>query len=267
LVLDVTSATSFRVGVQLKPQHADFGELREAWKALDDLEVDGARVSSLWTWDHFFPLSGDPDGKHFEGWTTLAAMAATTDHATVGLLVGCNTYRNADLVADMARTVDHISNGRAVLGLGAGWFERDYVEYGYDFGTAGSRLGDLEASLVRVRHRLDRLVPRPVQSRLPILIGGGGERRTLRLVAEHADMWNVPASPEEFAHKNRVLDEWCDRVSRDPSTIERTAWFDSSRDVSVANDYAAAGAQHVIYGLDHPFDLDPVKQLLALSQR
>jgi probable F420-dependent oxidoreductase len=208
---------------------------------------------------------GDPHGKHFEAWTTLAAMAATTEHATVGLLVGCNTYRNADLVADMARTVDHISGGRAVLGLGAGWFERDYAEYGFQFGTPRTRLDDLEASLARIRRRLDRLVPPPLQHRLPILIGGGGEKRTLRLVAEFADMWNAPASPDEFASKNRVLDEWCVRTSRDPSAIERTAWFDAGSDVEAATTYVSAGAEHIIYGLDYPFELAPVKRLLELS--
>jgi probable F420-dependent oxidoreductase len=250
----------FRVGVQLHPQATTIDELRAAWRAADELGVD-----SIWTWDHFFPLYGAPDAAHFEGWSLLAAMAVDTNHARFGLLVGCNSYRNPDLVADMARTVDQLSGGRLYLGLGAGWFERDYQEYGYDFGTPASRLRDLGEALPRVKDRLARLVPGPVGP-LPILIGGGGEKVTLRLVAQYADAWNTFGPVENFAHKNAALDNWCAKVGRDPGAVERTVAI-SPQEIDDADAYVDAGATHLIVMVGHPFDLTAVGELLEAARR
>jgi probable F420-dependent oxidoreductase len=248
-----------RVGVQLHPQATTVHELRAAWKAADDLGVD-----SIWTWDHFFPLYGDPDAAHFEAWTLLSAMAVDTERARLGLLVGCNSYRNPELLADMARTVDHLSGGRLYLGIGSGWFERDYDEYGYEFGTAPGRLRALGESLPRIKARLARLNPGPAGA-LPILIGGAGEKVTLRLVAEHADAWNTFGPPESYAHKNQVLDRWCGELGRDPAEIERTVGIDGS-EVANAQAYLDAGATHLIVMLGHPYGLDAVARLLELAR-
>ena len=250
----------FKVGVQLRPEHTTVADLRRAWREADQLGVD-----SIWTWDHFFPLFGDPDGRHFEGYTLLAAMAVETQHAQLGLMVTCNTYRNPDLLADMARTVDHLSGGRHILGIGAGWKEKDYVEYGYEFGTAPERLKALGRALPRIKRRLAKLNPPPVGP-LPILIGGGGERVTLRLVARYADMWNGFGPPERYTHKNAVLDEWCRKVGRDPSTIERTVMYSAS-DQHGPDAYLAAGAQHLIVSVSSPFDLSPIERVLQEARR
>jgi probable F420-dependent oxidoreductase len=229
--------------------------LRDAWRQADALGVD-----SIWVWDHFFPLYGDPDGAHFEAYSLLGAMAAETTNADIGALVTCNSYRNPALLADMARTIDHLSNGRFVLGIGSGWFERDYQEYGYEFGTAGSRLRDLETALPVIMDRLSRLEP-PPRGRLPILIGGSGEQVTLRLVAEHADAWNTFGPPANFAHKNRVLDEWCARLGRNPQQIERTVGIHQS-EIDDWQAYVDAGADHLIVMTGAPFDPEPVRSLL-----
>jgi len=229
--------------------------LRAAWKAADALEVD-----SIWIWDHFYPLYGDPNAAHFEAYTLLAAMAADTRHAQIGALVTCNSYRNPNLLADMSRTIDHISDGRFVLGIGSGWFDRDYREYGYDLGTAPSRLRDLERDLPIIMDRFSRLEPAP-RGRLPILIGGSGEKVTLRLVAEYADAWNTFGPPENFAHKNRVLDEWCRRLERKPSRVERTVGINFT-EVDNWAAYLDAGADHLIVMVGDPFDLAPVERLL-----
>ncbi len=248
-----------KVGVQLHPQATTVDELRRA-----AVEVDQAGFDSLWTWDHFFPLYGDEDAAHFEGWTLLTAFAADTTDVQLGHLVTCNSYRNPHLVADMARTVDHISGGRTVLGIGSGWFERDYDEYEVAFGTAGARLRDLEAGLYRIGKRLAKLTPPPL-GELPLLIGGGGEKVTLRLVAEHADMWNGFGPPEKFAHKNRVLDDWCERVGRDPTQIERTALIGAA-EVDDLDAYLQAGAQHLMVQCGAPFDLGPALRLLEATR-
>ena len=230
--------------------------LRDAWRAADAMGVD-----SIWTWDHFFPLYGEPDAPHFEGWTLLSVMAADTSRAKLGMLVSGNNYRNPELLADMARTLDHVSNGRMYLGVGAGWFERDYSEYGYEFGTAPSRLRQLGADLPRMKARLAALNPAPVGA-LPILVGGGGEKVTLKLTAQYADAWNSFGPPEQFAHKNAVLDDWCAKVGRDPSSIERTVAVGPD-DVHDVQRYVDAGASHVIVMIGSPFDLDPVADLIA----
>src|SRR3954471_21922654 len=207
-----------RIGVQLQPQHSpNYGHLRDAVRRCEDMGVDVA-----FNWDHFYPLYGDPDGTHYECWTMLGAWAEQTSRIEIGALVTCNSYRNPELLADMARTVDNISDGRLILGIGAGWFEKDYQEYGYEFGTPGSPLADLAQALPRIESRWAKLNPPPVRD-IPVLIGGGGEKKTLRLVAQHATIWHSFGDAETLAHKHDVLDEHCRTLGRDPGEIERSA--------------------------------------------
>jgi probable F420-dependent oxidoreductase len=207
-----------RIGVQLQPQHAPkYENIRDAVRRCEDIGVDIA-----FNWDHFYPLYGDPEGPHFECWTMLGAWAEQTSRIEFGALVTCNSYRNPDLLADMARTTDHISGGRLVLGIGSGWKQKDYDEYGYEFGTVGSRLRDLAQALPRIESRFAKLNPPPTR-KVPILIGGLGERKTLRLVAEHADIWHGFVERETYPRKAEILAEHCAAVGRDPATIERSA--------------------------------------------
>ena len=205
-----------RIGIQIQPQHAEWAQIREQAVMADDKGVDIA-----FTWDHFFPLTGAPEGKTFECWSMLSAFAEATSRVELSALVACNSYRNPDLLAYMAGTIDHISGGRLILAIGSGWFQKDYDEFGYEFGTKGSRLDDLGAALPRIESRLARLNPQPTRD-IPIMIGGGGEKKTLRLVARHADIWHGFGDPEVVERKHRILDEWCEVEGRDPAAIERS---------------------------------------------
>jgi probable F420-dependent oxidoreductase len=204
-----------RVAAQIHPQHGDYPAMRAAVQRAEELGYD-----ICYTWDHFFPLYGG-DGEHLECWSLLAAWAEATSRIELGPLVACNSYRNPDLTADIARTVDRISGGRVILGLGAGWRQRDYDEYGYDFGTRASRIAALAEALPVIRRRLSVLDP-PPHRRMPIVIGGVGARLTLRLVAQHADGWHAmfPDRPAELDPAVEALLAWCREVGRDPGEIE-----------------------------------------------
>jgi len=256
-----------RIAVQLQPQHADYEDIRKAVVTAEDLGVD-----VIYNWDHFFPLSGgEPDpnvGKHYECWTMLGAWAEQTTRAQIGALVTCNSYRNPQLLADMARTVDNMSGGRLVFGIGAGWFQKDYDQYGYEFGTAGGRLRALDAAMPLIKERLAQLDPEP-RRKIPILIGGGGEKVTLRIVAEHADIWHGFGDVETMTRKVKVLDEWCAKVGRDPAAVERSMgmqpFHERVEDLSErADQYAAIGANELTIGLTGPdYDMTNLEHLVA----
>jgi alkanesulfonate monooxygenase SsuD/methylene tetrahydromethanopterin reductase-like flavin-dependent oxidoreductase (luciferase family) len=228
--------TDVKLGVLLWNQQTSWADYEAAARRVDELGYD-----HLWAWDHLYAIFGDPYQPFFEGWTTLAAWAKVTSNARLGLLVGANTFRNPGLVARMAMTLDHASGGRAILGIGGAWFELEHAAHGIEFGSSvGQRLDWLDESAAAMRELLDggdvtskpggryafeRLVmlPRPVQPRLPIMIGGSGERKTLRTVARYADMWNAMGPVEMLRHKDEVLRQHCADVGRDESQIERTA--------------------------------------------
>lgn len=253
-----------RISIQLYPQHVDYSEFRSAAMQVESLGAD-----VIYTWDHFYPLHGEPDSKHFECWTLLAALAEVTERVQLGPMVACNSYRNPELLADMARTIDHVSGGRFILGIGSGWFQRDYDEYGYEFGTAPGRLKDLAADLPRIESRLKKLNPAPA-GKLPILIGGGGEKVTLKLVAKHANIWHGFAGstePEQAAqnvrHKNGVLDEWCAKISRNPREIERSIGVDITA-LQIGDALHAEGVDEIMIGVGGPnYDYGPVREWLA----
>ncbi len=248
-----------KVGVQLHPQHVSYDDYAEAV-----VEVEALGVDSIWNWDHFFPLYGEGNDNHFEAWTLLTAIAMLTERVEIGTLVNCNSYRNPALLTQMANTVDHISGGRLILGIGAGWFEKDYEEFGYEFGSAGSRLRALEAALPVIQTRMRKEVPAPLRNPIPIMIGGGGEKVTLKITARFADLWNGFGPPETWARKSRVLDDWCAEVGRDPAEIERTVSISREQDVPHNLDaYHSAGATYFILPMGLPADYAKVAALVS----
>jgi probable F420-dependent oxidoreductase len=253
----MSAAKPFKVGVTIHPQQCTISQLRDAWRRADSLGVD-----SIWFWDHFFPLYGNADGNHFECWSLLAAAAVDTTAPQIGPMVTCIGYRNPDLLASIAATVDQLSGGRLVLGLGAGWFERDYDEYGYEFGEARDRVRTLRQALPRIKSRIEKLHPGPA-GRMPILIAGHGEKVMLRLVAEHAQMWNTIGSVDDFERRSGVLDQWCERAGRDPREIERTANVGNLTAKSV-DEWLSAGLQHFVLRIAQPFDTKDLERLLRI---
>ncbi len=251
-----------RIGVQLAPQHASYATLRDRVREVEDLGAD-----VVFNWDHFFPLSGDRDGLHFESWTMLAAIAEQTSRIELGALVNCNSYRNANLQADMARTIDHISakdggTGRFIFGTGSGWFERDYTEYGYEFGSVGSRLDALARDLPTIEERWEKLNPAPTR-KIPVLIGGGGEKKTLRIVAQHADIWHSFSDPQTLTRKLGILAEHGRDVGRDTSEIEISTELRDRTDAEV-DELRELGASLFTIGIPGAEkDLTPVKKWIA----
>jgi probable F420-dependent oxidoreductase len=255
---EVRLGKRFRVGYQIHPQHCSIQQIRDAYRAADSLGVD-----SIWVWDHMFPLYGPDDGPHYAASPLLAAMAVETRNARFGALVHSNSYRNPEFLAYETATLDHLSGGRAILGIGAGWFDRDYQEYGYEFGDAPWRLRELRAALPRIKARLQKVVP-PLPNGVPIMIGGSGEKVTLRLTAEYADLWNTFPPVDNWRRKNQILTEWCERVGRDPAAIERTCSVNPELYGDV-DELLEAGAQHLILRGMQPFAMRPLEELLKLA--
>jgi alkanesulfonate monooxygenase SsuD/methylene tetrahydromethanopterin reductase-like flavin-dependent oxidoreductase (luciferase family) len=227
--------TDLKTGILLWSQAATWPEMLDAAKQVDRLGYD-----HLWTWDHLYGIFGDPYQPIFEGWSLLAAWAMATEKTRLGLLVGANTFRNPGLTAKIAGTLDHISDGRAILGIGGAWFDLEHEAHGIDFGSGfGQRLDWLDESVAAMGTVIDggsatspagahyafkdlRHQPLPIQKRLPIMIGGSGEKKTLRTVAKYADMWNAMGPLEVMTHKVEVLRGHCDAVGRDIGEIEFT---------------------------------------------
>lgn len=295
-----------KFGIHAGPQDCTIADLRRLWRIADEAGFDWCSV-----WDHLYSVSdlNDPAKPSFEGIATMAALASETRNVRVGSLVFCVAFRNVGLLAKAAVTIDHVSGGRCELGLGSGWNEMEARAWGIPWGSVKERLDLLEETAIVLRRLFDgervtfagkhvRLtdaicLPRPVQPRLGLWIAGQGKQRMLRIVAKHADGWNVPfLAPEIFADRTRTLDAWCERERRDPRAIARTInlglalgadraavarqeanlqlMFGPMTDlvrpgilvgtpadvVERIQAYAAAGADRIVLALRAPFDWD-----------
>jgi alkanesulfonate monooxygenase SsuD/methylene tetrahydromethanopterin reductase-like flavin-dependent oxidoreductase (luciferase family) len=227
--------TDLRMGILPWAQAATWTELLDAVRLVDRLGYD-----HVWAWDHLYAVFGDPKQSVFEGYASIAAWAMATKNVRLGLLVGANTFRNPAVAAKTIETVDHISGGRAIAGLGGAWHEREHTAHGIEFGSSvGQRLDWLDEAVAALRDLLAgrtvtsppggryafkdlQHLPAPVNGRIPIMVGGSGERKTLRTVARYADMWNGMGSLELMTRKVEVLRQHCEDVGRDPSEIEFT---------------------------------------------
>jgi alkanesulfonate monooxygenase SsuD/methylene tetrahydromethanopterin reductase-like flavin-dependent oxidoreductase (luciferase family) len=294
--------TDVRFGVHAGLQHTSIAELRALWPRIEALGFEWISI-----WDHFYAADATGDPHCLEAIASHAALAMSTTKVTCGSLVYSAGYRHLAVLANAVATLDQVADGRIVLGLGGGWLQHEYDAYGMHYGSAGERLRMLDEYVQCVRGLLtqDRTSftgefftltdaqcePKPVQARLPIWIGGGGERVTLRIAAQHADGWNVPfIAPDAWAHKARVLDEHCANVGRDPDEIVKTvnvgmAFTDEElvrqfgriadyvkpgvlsgsvqEMVDKVGAYVAAGAQWVILAMRAPFDREGLERFAA----
>ena len=300
--------SKIKLGALCWNQYSDWPSLLEAGVRADTLGYD-----TLWTWDHLYPIVGSPDGPIFEAWLTLAAWAQATANIHIGLMVGANTFRDPALTAKMATTLDHISNGRAILGIGGAWFETEHTAYGIPYGDgAPERLRWLGEALPIMRGMLHgeepsargphyaakgvRNDPPPIQARLPLLIGGGGEQVTLKLVARYGDANNVGGGIAQVRRKEAILVQHCETVGRDPAEIERTSGLGTvvirdsraeaervQREIAVHNGgaepwkdqpvgtpedvaaviapYLEIGYRHLVAGYPNPYDVESMTRL------
>lgn len=274
-------------GIKTPPQHCAWQDMVAIWQATDEIPV----FSSCWNFDHFYPLVGDETGACMEAWVTLSALAAMTKRVRIGCMVNGAPYRHPAVIANMAATLDIVSDGRLNLGLGAGWHEGECAAYGIDLLPIGQRMDRFEESVQIVRSLLReettsfngtyyaltdaRCEPKgPQRNGPPIIIGGGGEKRTLRIAARYADHWNLPfASPEQFHAKYDVLQQHCAAVGRDISEIEcsvqvaLTADQDPNESAAVAAALRAVGVDTVIYSLRNPYRVAILEPLAKALER
>jgi F420-dependent oxidoreductase-like protein len=269
-----------RLSFKTRPQETEWGPLLDVWDAAEELTV----LDAGWLFDHFMPILVErTDGPCFEGWTALSFLAGRTTRLRLGLMVTGNTYRHPAVLANMAATFDVVSGGRLELGLGAGWFEAEHRAYGLPFPSVRDRLQALDEACAVIDSLLTQPLttfdgryyqledapcePKPVQApRPPLVIGGGGERFTLRTAARWADQWNFPGrDPDELRHKHDVLRRHCADLGRDPDEIEVSVHlFDEGGDAAVARHAQAlrdAGANHLVLYLGAPFDTERLARL------
>lgn len=270
--------------IKTPPQHGTWAEFLAIWRAADEIDI----FESAWTMDHFYPLTPPVEGPHLESWAVLSAMAQATKRLRLGCMVNGMHYRHPAVTANAAATVDHISGGRFVLGMGAGWFELESDAYGIELGTLKQRFDRLDEGLEVITSLLQndvtnfsgtyyqltnaRCEPKPVQKKLPIAVGGKGPNRTLRTVARWADHWDtIASSPTEWQELNEVLLERCAEIGRDPSSILRSVhvfWpgdADPKQLAEQAAGFAAAGVDLVIFSMRGPYEvrlLEPLANAL-----
>jgi len=267
-------------GIKTAPMHTTYEGILKVWKEADS----NPAMEHAWLFDHFAPIKGSVDGPCLEGWTLLATLAAQTSNLRIGMMVTGNTYRNPAILANMAATVDIISNGRLDFGIGAGWYEYEHNAYDIPLYTTGQRIRRVDEAcqmikLLFTQQLTDfdgryytlkeaRCEPKPVQKPYPpFVIGGKGEKLMLRVVAKHADIWNaVGVSPEEYKHKVSVFHEHCEAVGRDPGTIQhsiqqRVIYDNMDQTAESLQMFIDAGATHLIFSLSYPYPDGIIQQL------